>query len=48
MGDFNRIDSCLKNELFSVHYISFYGSHMCKLRKGEAVDIQRIIWVLLY
>ena len=53
MGDFDKIDSCLKNELFSVYCTSFYGSHMCNLRKVEAVDIQwrkvmRRIWGLPY
>ena len=53
MGDFNNIDSCLKNELFSVYCTSFYGSHMCNLHKVEVVDTQwrkviRRIWGLPY
>ena len=51
MADFNNIDSCLKNKLFSVYCTSFYGSHMCNLHKIEKADTQwrkaiRRIWCL--
>ena len=53
MGDFNNIESVLKNKLFSVYCTSFYGSHMCNLHKMEKANIQwrkaiRRIWGIPY
>ena len=53
MGDFNKVGSVLKNELFSVYCTSFYGSHICRLNNVERVDVQwrkaiRRVWGLPY